>query len=193
MVLFTILISTERGIYMNYKSTRSNDLKSSTFATLHGLANDGGLYIPENLPDVKLSYEELKNLSYQELSEKIIKLFFTEFSGEEIKTAVNSAYNNTTFTDESIVPLHKLNEKVSFGELFHGRTLAFKDLALSLFPYLLLLSKKKQNENKRKDCRIAILLFIGINFVKRGQLHLLHWSEEVVRLRMEEEQDWRFS
>ena len=149
MVLFTILISTERGIYMNYKSTRSNDLKSSTFATLHGLANDGGLYIPENLPDVKLSYEELKNLSYQELSEKIIKLFFTEFSDEEIKTAVNNAYNSTTFTDESIVPLHKLNEKVSFGELFHGRTLAFKDLALSLFPYLLLLSKKKQNENKK--------------------------------------------
>ena len=134
---------------MNYKSTRSNDLKSSTFATLHGLANDGGLYIPENLPDVKLSYEELKNLSYQELSEKIIKLFFTEFSDEEIKTAVNNAYNSTTFTDESIVPLHKLNEKVSFGELFHGRTLAFKDLALSLFPYLLLLSKKKQNENKK--------------------------------------------
>ena len=134
---------------MNYKSTRSNDLKSSTFATLHGLANDGGLYIPENLPDVKLSYEELKNLSYQELSEKIIKLFFTEFSDEEIKTAVNNAYNNTTFTDESIVPLHKLNEKVSFGELFHGRTLAFKDLALSLFPYLLLLSKEKQNENKK--------------------------------------------
>ena len=149
MVLFTILILTERGIYMNYKSTRSNDLKSSTFATLHGLANDGGLYIPENLPDVKLSYEELKNLSYQELSEKIIKLFFTEFSDEEIKTAVNSAYNSTTFTDESIVPLHKLNDKVSFGELFHGRTLAFKDLALSLFPYLLLLSKKKQNENKK--------------------------------------------
>ena len=134
---------------MNYKSTRSNDLKSSTFATLHGLANDGGLYIPENLPDVKLSYEELKNLSYQELSEKIIKLFFTEFSDEEIKTAVNSAYNSTTFTDGNIVPLRKLNDKVSFGELFHGRTLAFKDLALSLFPYLLLLSKKKQNENKK--------------------------------------------
>ena len=53
---------------MNYKSTRSNDLKSSTFATLHGLANDGGLYIPENLPDVKLSYEELKNISYLKLS-----------------------------------------------------------------------------------------------------------------------------
>ena len=134
---------------MNYKSTRGGETQSSTFATLHGLANGGGLYIPEKLPEVKLTYDELKDLSYQELSEKIIKLFFTEFSDEEIKNAVNNAYNNTTFTDENIVPVHKLNEKVSFGELFHGRTLAFKDLALSLFPYLLLLSKEKQKEDKK--------------------------------------------
>ena len=134
---------------MNYKSTRGSELQSSTFATLHGLANGGGLYIPEKLPEVKLTYDELKNLSYQELSEKIIKLFFTEFSDEEIKKAVNSAYNSSTFNDENIVPIHKLNEKVSFGELFHGRTLAFKDLALSLFPYLLLLSKEKQKEDKK--------------------------------------------
>ena len=133
---------------MNYKSTRGGELKSSTFAALHGLADNGGLYIPEKLPDVKLSYEDLKDLSYQELSEKIIKLFFTEFSDEEIKQAVNNAYNENTFNDKNIVPLHKLNEKVSFGELFRGRTLAFKDLALSLFPYLLLLSKEKQNEKK---------------------------------------------
>lgn len=133
---------------MNYKSTRGGELQSSTFAALHGLANNGGLYIPENLPDIKLSYEDLKDLSYQELSEKIIKLFFTEFSDEEINQAVNNAYNSNTFTNEEIVPLHKLNEKISFGELFHGRTLAFKDLALSLFPYLLLLIKEKQNEKK---------------------------------------------
>ena len=134
---------------MNYKSTRGGELQSSTFATLHGLANGGGLYIPEKLPEVKLTYDELKNLSYQELSEKIIKLFFTEFSDEEIKKAVNNAYNSSTFNDENIVPVYKLNEKVSFGELFHGRTLAFKDLALSLFPYLLLLSKEKQKEDKK--------------------------------------------
>ncbi|RRD40945.1 threonine synthase [Leptotrichia sp. OH3620_COT-345] len=134
---------------MNYKSTRGNKLKSSTFAALHGLAEDGGLYIPEKLPDIKLSYDEIKNMSYQDLACKIIGLFFTKFSQEEIKNAVNNAYNNTTFTNKNIVPLHKLNEKVSFAELFHGRTLAFKDLALSIFPYLLLLSKKKQNENKK--------------------------------------------
>lgn len=138
----------ERGVHMNYKSTRGNELKSPTFATLHGLADNGGLYIPENLPDVNLSYRELKDLSYQEISQKIIKLFFTEFSDEEIKEAISCAYNDETFTTSEIVPLHKLNEKISFGELFHGRTLAFKDLALSLFPYLLLLSKKKQQENK---------------------------------------------
>ena len=134
---------------MNYKSTRGSEIKSSTFATLHGVANDGGLYIPEHIPNIKLNYKELKDLSYQELSEKIIKLFFTEFSDEEIKFAVNNAYNNSNFTNEEIVPVYKLNDKVSFGELFHGRTLAFKDLALSLFPYLLLLSKEKQKENRK--------------------------------------------
>ena len=134
---------------MNYKSTRGSEIKSSTFVTLHGLANDGGLYIPEHIPNIKLNYKELKDLSYQELSEKIIKLFFTEFSDEEIKFAVNNAYNNSNFTNEEIVPVYKLNDKVSFGELFHGRTLAFKDLALSLFPYLLLLSKEKQKENRK--------------------------------------------
>ena len=63
---------------MNYKSTREinpSNVKSSTFAALHGLCEDGGLYIPEKLPDVKLTYDELKDLSYQEISEKIIKLF----------------------------------------------------------------------------------------------------------------------
>ena len=139
----------ERGVFMNYKSTRGGGHKTSTFATLHGLASDGGLYIPEKLPDVILGYDELKDLSYQELSEKLIKLFFTEFSDDEVKQAVNNAYNNTTFTTDEIVPVYKLNDKLSFGELFHGRTLAFKDLALSLFPHLLLLSKEKQKENKK--------------------------------------------
>lgn len=134
---------------MNYKSTRGGELKTSTFATLHGLAENGGLYIPEMLPNIKLTYDELKYLSYQEIAKKIIKLFFTEFTDKEIEKAVNSAYNSQTFTNEEIVPVYKLNDKVSFGELFHGRTLAFKDLALSLFPYLLLLSKEKQKENKK--------------------------------------------
>ena len=134
---------------MNYKSTRGGELKTSTFATLHGLAENGGLYIPEMLPNIKLTYDELKDLSYQEIAKKIIKLFFTEFTDNEIEKAVNSAYNSQTFTNEEIVPIYKLNDKVSFGELFHGRTLAFKDLALSLFPYLLLLSKEKQKENKK--------------------------------------------
>ena len=134
---------------MNYKSTRGGELKTSTFATLHGLAENGGLYIPESLPNIKLTYDELKDLSYQEIAKKIIKLFFTEFTDKEIEKAVNSAYNSQTFANEEIVPIYKLNDKVSFGELFHGRTLAFKDLALSLFPYLLLLSKEKQKENKK--------------------------------------------
>ncbi len=148
-LIYLLKIIIERGVYMNYRSTRGGGLKSSTFATLHGLADNGGLYIPEKLPEIRFSYNELKDLSYQEISEKVIKLFFTEFSDDEIKNAVNSAYNNETFTCEEIVPVYRLNDKVSFGELFHGRTLAFKDLALSLFPHLLILSRNKQKENKK--------------------------------------------
>ena len=122
---------------MNYKSTRSKETKKSTFAVLHGLADDGGLYIPEILPKTTFKYEEMKNLSYQEISEKIIKLFFPELDDNDVKNAINNAYNSTTFSNEEIVPIYKLNKNISFGELFHGRTLAFKDLALSLFPYLL--------------------------------------------------------
>ena len=80
----------------------------------------------------------MKNMSYQEISEKVIQLFFLELTNNDIKTAVNSAYNSTTFTNEEIVAIHKLTKNISFGELFHGRTLAFKDLALSLFPNILL-------------------------------------------------------
>ena len=85
---------------MNYKSTREinpNNVKSSSFAALHGLCEDGGLYIPEKLPEVKLTYDELKDLSYQEISEKIIKLFFTEFSDEEIKTVISIIYSSFYF------------------------------------------------------------------------------------------------
>ena len=133
---------------MNYKSTRSKETKKSTFAVLHGLADDGGLYIPEILPKTTFKYEEMKNLSYQEISEKIIKLFFPELDDNDVKNAINNAYNSTTFSNEEIVPIYKLNKNISFGELFHGRTLAFKDLALSLFPYLLLLSKEKEEEKR---------------------------------------------
>ena len=132
---------------MKYKSTRNNQkLINSSFAILHGLADDGGLYIPENLPDINLNYEFLKDMTYQEIAFYVLKNFFSDLDAEDLKISINNAYNSDTFSVSEITPLVNIDSKLSLTELFHGRTLAFKDLALSLFPYLLVLSKKAENE-----------------------------------------------
>ena len=74
------------------------------------------------------------------------KNFFTDFNRSDIRKMAEKAYNSTTFDDERIVPLRSLDTDVSVAELFHGRTAAFKDLALSLFPYLLTAAKEKEKE-----------------------------------------------
>ncbi len=132
---------------MRYKSTRNNEkFMNSSFAILHGLANDGWLYVPESLPKLDLSYEFLKDMSYQEIAFYVLKNFFTNLKEEDLKASINSAYSSETFSDKEIAPLVNINSEVSFTELFHGRTHAFKDLALSLFPYLIVSAKKSENE-----------------------------------------------
>ena len=134
-------------VKMKYKSTRNNKkLINSSFAILHGLADDGGLYIPENLPNIDLNYEFLKDMTYQEIAFYVLKNFFSDLDSEDLKASINNAYNSDTFSVSEITPLVNIDSKLSLTELFHGRTLAFKDLALSLFPYLLVLSKKAENE-----------------------------------------------
>jgi threonine synthase len=138
---------------MNYKSTRNNEKTvSSSYAVLHGLAGDGGLYIPKALPSINLDYNILKDMSYQETAFYILKEFFSDLDSDELKKSINNAYNNDTFNTSEIAPTVNLNQQISFTELFHGRTLAFKDLALSLFPYLLVSAKK--NENEKNDILI---------------------------------------
>lgn len=133
---------------MNFKSTRSNETVTPSFALLHGLAQDGGLYVPEHFPKQVLSYEALKEKSYQEIVEIVLSHFFTNFTAEERKQMISQAYNDKTFRDSRIVPLHSIDTNLSIAELFHGRTVAFKDLALSLFPYLLTAAKKQEKENR---------------------------------------------
>lgn len=133
---------------MNFKSTRSNETVTPSFALLHGLAQDGGLYVPEQFPEGVLSYDALKEKSYQEIVEIVLSHFFTNFTAEERKEMISKAYNDTTFRDSRIVPLHSIDTDLSVAELFHGRTVAFKDLALSLFPYLLTAAKEQEKENR---------------------------------------------
>ena len=78
----------------------------------------------------------------------VLSHFFIQLTADERKAMIASAYNEETFRDDRIVPLHSIDTDLSVAELFHGRTLAFKDLALSLFPYLLTAAKKQEQEKR---------------------------------------------
>ena len=134
---------------MNFRSTRSQETVSPSFALLHGLAQDGGLYVPETFPENVLHYQDLAGKSYQDIAAAVLSYFFTNFTAEERQKMIQSAYNSTTFRDDRIVPLHSIDTDLSIAELFHGRTLAFKDLALSLFPYLLTAAKTQEKEERQ--------------------------------------------
>jgi len=130
-----------------YKSTRGNDLNiTSSEAIVKGLASDGGLYVPTEFPVLEKSFEELKNMDYRELAFYVMKKFFTDFSDKELLDCVNNAYDEK-FESKEIAPLVE-SCGVHFLELFHGPTLAFKDMALSILPYLLKTASKKLNIEK---------------------------------------------
>lgn len=133
---------------MKYRSTRSGETVTAAEALLRGLAKDGGLYVPEALPAPFLNYEEMRDFSYQETAVYVLKRFFTEIPEETLADFARKAYG-PSFETRDIVPVRTINESFSLAEMFHGRTCAFKDLALSLFPYLLSWAKKKAGETRR--------------------------------------------
>jgi len=115
---------------MQYISTR-NTTKTFSFKDvfLNGLAADGGLYVPKQIPSYSIQdLEKLKNLSYRELAVKIILDFCAdEFSESEIKDLVKKSYKD--FRVKDVVSIRKIG-KINLLELFHGPTLAFKDIAM---------------------------------------------------------------
>lgn len=134
------------GLY--YKSTRDSRLRvKASEAILKGLAPDGGLFVPEKLPVLDVRMEELKNMSYQETAYAVMKQFLTDFTEEELKDCIARAYD-AKFDTEEIAPLAKVDGSY-YLELFHGATIAFKDMALSILPHLMTVSaKKNQVENE---------------------------------------------
>ena len=130
------------GMFM-FHSTRGNKLVSSYEAILDGIAKDGGLYVIDKMP--KVDYHDLLNLSYPEMASKILNTFFTEFTYEELLKEITDAYKS--FDIDSVVDLKKC-DNAYFLELFHGPTLAFKDLALVVLPRLMKLSKEKMGVKK---------------------------------------------
>lgn len=125
-----------------YKSTRSNaEPVTASQAILKGLADDGGLFVPESVPVLDKSLWELSKMTYQETAYEVMKLFFTDFTEAELKDCINKAYD-TKFDTEAIAPLVTA-DGTYYMELFHGATIAFKDMALSILPHLLITSAKK--------------------------------------------------
>lgn len=131
-----------------YKSTRSeNETVTASQAILKGLATDGGLFVPTSIPKLETSIDELSKMTYQEVAYEVMKLFFTDFTEAELKLCINSAYD-AKFDTEEIAPIVKA-DGAYYLELFHGATIAFKDMALSILPHLLTTSAKK-NEVKNE-------------------------------------------
>ena len=130
-----------------YQSTRDEkNIVTASEAILQGLATDGGLYVPTQFPDLHLDFAKLATQTYQEVAEFILQAFLTDFTAEEIKACVAGAYD-AKFDDPVIAPLEKKGDSY-YLELFHGPTFAFKDLALSILPYLTTTAAKKNQVEK---------------------------------------------
>ena len=127
-----------------YASTRdANEKVTASQAILKGLANDGGLYVPTEIPSLDVSMEELSKMTYQETAYEVLRLFLTDYTEEELKNCINAAYDSK-FDTEEIAPLVDADGAYYLG-LFHGPTIAFKDMALSILPHLLITAARKNN------------------------------------------------
>ncbi|MCM1325651.1 MAG: threonine synthase [Bacteroidales bacterium] len=127
-----------------YNSTRSkeNQVKASE-AILKGLADDGGLFVPDHIPALDKSLKELSEMDYKQVAYEVMKLFLTDFSAEELKSCIERAYDEK-FDTKEIAPLKEADGSY-YLELFHGSTIAFKDMALSILPHLMIASAKKNH------------------------------------------------
>lgn len=127
-----------------YNSTRNKqETATASQAILKGLATDGGLFVPESIPALDKDIAALADMSYQEVAYEVMKLYITDFTEEELKNCINRAYDSK-FDTKEIAPLVK-KDGAYYLELFHGATIAFKDMALSILPHLLTTSAKKNN------------------------------------------------
>ncbi len=127
-----------------YRSTRGTGtaVKASQ-AILKGLSDDGGLFVPEQIPPLDKSLKELAEMDYRQIAYEVMKLYFTDFTEDELRSCIEKAYDSK-FDTEAIAPLAEAGGAY-YLELFHGATIAFKDMALSILPHLMITSAHKNN------------------------------------------------
>ena len=132
---------------MRFYSTRNKkNICSASYAILNGIAEDGGLFVPEDFSDIYFNHEDYIGKTYQHTAEVILKAFFNELDENRLKEAVNDAYNKTNFSSNEIFPLTPF-KNIGVLNLTTGNTMAFKDAALSILPYLISISKQKEGIN----------------------------------------------
>lgn len=127
---------------LTYRSTRGleKDVQASN-AIVKGLADDGGLFVPAFIPQMEKGIDILSQMSYQDLAYEVMSLFYQDFTEDELRNCINSAYDDK-FDTQEIAPTVKVGNTYLL-ELFHGSTIAFKDMALSILPYLMKTAAKK--------------------------------------------------
>ncbi len=137
-----------RATEVFYNSTRGDRVSvRASEAILKGLADDGGLFVPDHIPALDKSLTELSEMTYKQVAYEVMKLYFGDFTEEELKSCIDRAYDSK-FDDPAIAPLVEA-EGTYYLELFHGATIAFKDMALSILPHLMTTAARKnhiQNE-----------------------------------------------
>ena len=159
---------------MSFFSTRGGACATTSQAILWGLAKDGGLFVPSMFPKIPLDrLALLEGKSYQEQAARVLRDYMEDYSIAEIEEAVNAAYSadawdaaeieeavNAAYTADAwdapeIAPVHTLSEDTYVLELFHGPTLAFKDIALKLLPHTIRQAAKKNDENREVSILVA--------------------------------------
>ena len=127
-----------------YKSTRGDgSCVTASRAILKGLSEDGGLYVPTAIPPLDLDLEKAADMEYKDIAFHILRKYLSDFTDEELKSCIANAYDSE-FDTEEIAPVVKKDGKY-FLELFHGATIAFKDMALSILPHLLTTAARKND------------------------------------------------
>ena len=140
---------------MKYFSTRTGFEATASEAIAKGLAPNGGLYVPDALPELtEEKLAALQQMDYRARAVEIMGMFLPEFSKEELERFAAAAYG-TQFDAPEIAPVRPLDKNTSFLELWHGPTCAFKDMALQMLPHLLTASLKKSGETRRVCILVA--------------------------------------
>ena len=143
---------------MKYYSTRDAERKNGKTAAQvikQGIAEDGGLFMPESIPQINLDYiKELQSKTYVERAASVLSLYLTDYTYEELVRAASLAYSEDKFIGGA-APVAALGEKVRVLELWHGPTCAFKDMALQIMPRLLSMALEKTGEKRQAVILVA--------------------------------------